>query len=199
VDMTLNLLAVTARRKCRFVFASSSHTMGGYKDTPLRSGQKIDSQTPPAVGTRTFVGGEYVTPTAYGSTKLFGERAVEAAACASGGQLTGVNLRIGWIQRGKNLARTIGIHGGGIDVDAEAVGQEEVERSLAWYRGMWLSNNDYLQLLEKALTADPSNWPAHSVTIAGMSNNRESAWDLTEGRAHLGYEPVDDLWQSLTD
>ncbi len=96
IDMTMNLLQWAGQTPCRFVFASSNHVMGGYKDTPLPPGQQLTWDTPPRPGTRFFDGYDYRTPTAYGASKLMGERAVAVRCAAS--LLTGVNVRIGWVQ-----------------------------------------------------------------------------------------------------
>ena len=54
-------------------------------------------------------------------------------------------------------------------------------------RKVWLSHRDLMQLVEKSLTAN--------VTFGiyyGVSNNKGMFWDITNARAELGYEPVDD-------
>lgn len=57
----------------------------------------------------------------------------------------------------------------------------------AHFRKIWLSHRDLIQLVEKSLTAN--------VTFGiyyGVSNNKGAFWDITNARAELGYEPVDD-------
>ena len=54
-------------------------------------------------------------------------------------------------------------------------------------RRIWLSHRDMVQLVEKSLSAD--------VTFGiyyGISNNKDAFWDISNARADLGYEPVDD-------
>ena len=80
-----------------------------------------------------------------------GERAV-AARCASS-LLTGVNVRIGWVQPGETRPETIDLRGAGQRIGRTLPDQEEIARGMVWFRGMWLSNRDFLQLMEKALTA----------------------------------------------
>lgn len=54
-------------------------------------------------------------------------------------------------------------------------------------RRIWLSHRDLVQLVEKSLSAD--------VTFGiyyGISNNKDAFWDISNARADLGFEPVDD-------
>lgn len=191
VDMTLNLLQHVGHRPCRFIFASSNHVMGGYKDTPLPAGETLGANTPPRPGTRFFDGIEYRTPGAYGGSKLLGERAVAARCAAS--MLTGVNIRIGWVQPGENRPETINPFGAGRRIGPTLPDQAEMERATSWFRGMWMSNRDFLQLMDRALTAPADHWPARSILVNGVSGNAGTAWSLDEGRRWLGYAPVDDI------
>ena len=192
VDMTFNLLQQVGHVPCRFIFASSNHVMGGYKDDPLPAGDTLSSDTPPRPGTRFFDGTAFRTPSAYGSSKLMGERAVAARAAAT--LLTGVNVRIGWVQPGDNLPGSVNPHGGGRRTGPGMPDETELARAGAWYRGMWMSNRDFLQVMERALLAPPDQWPARAITVSGVSNNKGTAWNLADGRRWLGYAPVDDLW-----
>jgi nucleoside-diphosphate-sugar epimerase len=54
-------------------------------------------------------------------------------------------------------------------------------------RRIWLSHRDLVQLVEKSLASD--------VTFGiyyGISNNKDAFWDISNARADLGFEPVDD-------
>ena len=108
------------------------------------------------------------------------------------GKLTGVNIRIGWVQYDENLPHTIGPHGAGSRVGPQLPEPEDLEHSLRWFRGMWMSNRDYLQLLEKAIRTDASGWPSSTILVNGVSNNTGTLWSQTESKNWLGYEPVDD-------
>lgn len=191
IDMTMNLLQRVGHAPCRFIFASSNHVMGGYKDTPLPAGEKLNATTPPSPGTRFFDGSEFRTPGAYGGSKLMGERALTARCAAT--MLTGVNVRIGWVQPGENLPETVNPHGGGRRTGPGLPDAEELERAHAWYRGMWMSNRDFLQLMDKALTTPADNWPGRAIVVSGVSNNAGTAWNLEDGRRWLGYQPRDDI------
>jgi nucleoside-diphosphate-sugar epimerase len=191
LDMTFNLLQHVGHKPCRFVFASSNHVMGGYKDTPLPAGETLSGETPPSPGTRYFDGVEFRRPQAYGGSKLIGERAV-AARCAAT-QLTGVNIRIGWVQPGENRPETVHAHGGGKRIGPDLADAAELARATSWYRGMWMSNRDFLQLMEKAITAPADRWPARAIVVSGVSNNTGTKWNLEDSRRWLGYAPIDDI------
>lgn len=194
-DMTANLLeqAGGGTKPCRFVFASSNHAMGGYKDDPLPQGETLRMGTPQNSGTRYWDGEMYRWGAAYGATKMLGERLCMARAAATSGRITAVATRIGWCQRGANLATTLS-NGGGDRAEPSA---EVTARNLKWYRDMWLSNADHERLMVAALTADAGNWPAPAIVVSGMSNNAGMPWDLAEARQWIGYQPEDDVWADL--
>jgi nucleoside-diphosphate-sugar epimerase len=198
LDMTLNLLACAEDAGVkRFVFASSNHVMGQYKDPPLAATLGPGLLTPelePGPGTRWFDGERVVQGSAYGVSKLVGERACVAAASASRGRLSCVAVRIGWCQPGENRPETInaaGLPGAPERTDPDA------ERDLRWFRGMWLSNRDYVHLMERALIADPSTWPSPGIIVNGMSANTGMAWSLDSTRHLLGYAPQDDIAREI--
>ncbi len=197
-DMTANLLAHAGRdRPCRFIFASSNHAMGGYKEAALPPDGKLRMGTLPLSGTQLYVPGQgYHYGAPYGATKILGERAAAAAANASDGRLTAVSLRIGYCQRGENVATTLRSSGA---APGEATDQPPAERDrdFRWFRNMWLSNGDLDRLLEAALRADARTWPGPAIVVSGMSNNSGMAWELDEARTWIGYEPQDDVWTEL--
>jgi hypothetical protein len=55
---------------------------------------------------------------------------------------------------------------------------------------MWLSNRDFLHLMERCLLAD---LPEKFLVVNGMSANSGMRWDLTTAQKILGYEPQDDV------
>ena len=195
-DMTANLLehAGGGTKPCRFVFASSNHAMGGYKDAPIPGDGKLRMDTPQMSGTRYFTPDGYRWGSAYGATKMLGERVCIARARATGGRITAVAARIGWCQAGANQAVTLTGGGGGdmgeTDPAAQAV-------NLNWFRNMWLSDADHLRLMEAALRADSASWPGPAIVVNGMSNNTGMAWDLDEAARWIGYQPHDDVWAEL--
>lgn len=183
----------------RLVFFSSNHVMGGYKDAPLAETLhpgSLAASTPPAPGTHWWNGTHMLDSTPYAAAKLMGERVVAGLARESGGTLSTVSVRIGWAQPGDNRPQTISIAG---SPEAAATPPQTAEdhRSLAWFRSMWLSNNDFARLVRGSLSADPAHWPRHDIVVQGMSRNRGMAWSLTEAETWLDYAPEDDAFAAL--
>jgi len=167
IDAVLNVFEAAARGGVgRVVFASSNHVMGGYQDDQ----RPITPQLPPRPGLSYGAEGAKRDSTPYGSTKLFGERVGKHFAEARG--LTVIAVRIGWVWRGENTPA-------GLPKDRGE-----------WFRQMWLSDRDYLQLMERCLSAELAE---RFVIVNGMSANSGMRWDLGETRRLLGYDPADDV------
>jgi nucleoside-diphosphate-sugar epimerase len=197
IDMTANLLEHLNPAGCRFVYASSNHTMGQYKDLDWQ-GLTLSSRTPPLPGTRFFSADGYHQPNMYGGSKLTGERLLRAKAIATDGRLSAVSLRIGWCLSGDGDPRHINVAGGGSGGPGAIVQDaDEAARDLVWFRTMWLSHRDFVGFCEAALTADASAWPQPAISLAAVSNNTNTLWDLSEAKAWLGFEPADDVWTAL--
>ena len=188
-DMTLNLLG--AADVARFVFISSNHVMGGYKDVvPALQPGALTESLPPRPGTRTrnAAGGIADSP-AYAVHKLMGERLCRERAIGSNGRLSTVSLRVGWCQPGENRPETL--NATGIPGDSVPHGDPELMRDYLWFRRMWLSNADFVQIAERAIRARADAWPSPAIVVNAMSDNRDMAWSLAEAKRHLGYAPVD--------
>jgi uronate dehydrogenase len=169
IDATLHVFQAALRGGVRrVVFASSNHVMGGYSDDPEPA--RITTDLPPRPGTRYAVGGEPRDSSAYAATKLFGERVGKLHAELHG--LSVLAVRIGWVRPSENRAA---------DVPPER-GE--------WFHLMWLSNGDFVQLMECCLHAPDS--PRFAV-LHGMSANTGMRWDLESTRRLVGYEPRDDV------
>lgn len=138
----------------RVIFASSNHAMGGYRDL---GDMPITADLPPRPGNP------------YGAAKLFGERLGKSFAHAF--QTTVVALRLGWVQEGANLPRSLPDD---------------------WSRSIWLSNEDLIRLFDCAVEAELET--GEFVLVHGMSNNSGTRWDLLEAAQRLGFEPEDDAY-----
>jgi nucleoside-diphosphate-sugar epimerase len=183
----------------RLVFFSSNHVMGGYKDTPLadRIGPgTLTTQIPPAPGTKWRNGTTFTDATAYAASKLMAERAVAGFAREQGSSLSTVTIRIGWCQPGENRPEGINISGSPGLVGEEPKDPED-QRTLRWFRSMWLSNHDFARLVRNSIGADPAAWPGPAILVNGMSRNRDMGWSLTEAETWLDYAPEDDLYATV--
>ncbi len=168
VDAVLNVFEAAARNGVRrVVFASSNHVMGGYRDI---SEAQITEELTPRPGVQYFANGEERNSAVYGATKLFGERIGKHFAEVRG--LEVLSVRIGWVWKGKNLP-----------------GELPSERG-DWFRNMWLSDRDFLHLMERCLI---STLPARHMIVNGMSSNSGMRWDLSVALNLLGYAPQDDV------
>jgi nucleoside-diphosphate-sugar epimerase len=197
IDMTANLLAHANPAGCRFLFASSNHVMGQYKDLDW-TGLKLSGATPPLPGTRFFAGGDYHQPNMYGGSKLTAERLLRAKAIASGGRFTAVSLRIGWCLSGDGDPHRINTKGGGTGSGGQAVQPpDEAARDLVWFRTMWLSHRDFAAEFKAAFTADATRWPEPAIVVNAVSANRGTLWDMADAAAWLGHVPEDDVWTVL--
>jgi nucleoside-diphosphate-sugar epimerase len=195
IDMTLNLSgAAQAMNVGRFVFATSNHVMGGYKEESDRMPPgSLTVDLPPWPGTRVREpDGSETAPHPYAVSKLTGERICRERALGSNGTLTTVAVRIGWCQPGANRPETLNATG---MPGAEQSGELDAEaaRDLAWFRNMWLSNRDFAQLFERAICADAGGWPEPAIIVNGMSNNDRMVWDIAQTARLLGYQPVDNV------
>lgn len=201
LDMTLHVAnaAVASGTTKRVIFATSNHVMGRYKDDPLwdqvEPGE-LTTALPPGTGTVWHTGAQWLDSTAYATAKLYGERVCQASAARAQGHTTFVAIRIGWCQPGENLPATLSAAGTPTQSSAADSGQAAatLARAERWFREMWLSNRDFLQLFTRAILTDGTNWPDGYLLVNGMSNNRGMKWSLDATRQWLGYEPVDDVY-----
>ncbi|WP_018181498.1 NAD-dependent epimerase/dehydratase family protein [Kaistia granuli] len=194
-DMTALLFRAAAQSGVRrFVFATSNHVMGGYKDTDIATTPgSLHEDLPPLPGTRWRNDAGSSDSTPYAVAKLMGERLCCSLATRDG--LTAVALRIGWCQPGENHPSSISASGtpnSRLDnLDAAA------RCDLAWFRGMWLSNRDLVGIFEASLRADATRWPQPGIVVNAVSGNRGMAWDMTRAREWLRFVPTDDMTREL--
>lgn len=168
VDAMLNVYeAAAAIGVRRVVFASSNHVMGGYQDG---ASVPITESLPPKPGLRYFADGAERFSGAYAATKLLGERVGRQYTVAR--RLEVIAVRIGWVWRGTNQPSEL-----------------PPERG-KWFRDMWLSDCDFLHLMDCCLSA---SLPEPFLVVNGMSANTGMRWDLTTARTMLGYSPQNDV------
>ncbi len=171
IDALINVFAAAAQNGVkRLVYASSNHVMGGYKD--VAHPPKLTTDIPVKPGTHyTWEGSDQpYDSVAYGGAKLFGERLGKCYAAIHG--LSTIAVRIGWVRADDNQAAAI------------PANTEE------WFRLMWLSNQDFGNLFERCIEADPMLTFA---IVNGMSANADMRWDLAHTRQLVGYEARDNV------
>lgn len=201
LDMVNNtaLEAVRSQSLDRYLFASSNHVMGGYKE-PFETGRlapgELTTNKPYRVGTLLQKGRVQLDFTPYASCKFAGERLLQALASRENGRTAFCSVRIGWSMPGEDFpAAPRGMYT--ISPDSPEPEIEKQELSEIWTHYMWISNRDLGQLFHKAIEVDARHWPNGYVAVNGMSNNRGMPWSLEEGRQWIGYEPRDDFFEHL--
>lgn len=196
LEMTARLLlAARDAGVGRFVFASSNHALGRYKEPPLvetiRPG--LLATTLFAPGTRWQTGDGEIVGYAYGAGKIFSERMCLAAAQHGG--LSTVSIRVGWCQEGANHPSTLDASGNPNLAGSGKAKGDDLE--LAWFRNMWLSNGDFGRIFERAILADAAAWPEPGVVVNGVSNNAGMGWEIESARDTIGYVPKDNVWDHV--
>ncbi|MDR5733971.1 NAD(P)-dependent oxidoreductase [Caballeronia sp. LZ025] len=197
-EMTSNLLMECVRAGVpRFVFASSNHTMGAYKDMPLAAKMGpglLTTDIATAPGTKWHDGTRELYSLAYGTAKVMGEKLCASVAELAGGKLSTVSVRVGWALTGENNARDITHSGSPASTSDTTVLDDEARRTLRWFRNMWLSNRDLDQLFIRSVLASSDAWPSQAIVVNGVSNNKDMDWDLSGAIEYLGYRPEDDAY-----
>ncbi|MBT5829239.1 MAG: NAD(P)-dependent oxidoreductase [Candidatus Latescibacteria bacterium] len=190
IDMTNNLsqAATDSPTLSRFVFATSNHVMGRYKDANLNPGE-LHTDLEAGVGTLWHTGQKDMDSTVYAVAKFAGERQCKVLSEKS--DTSFVCVRIGWCQPGENRPATLSAAG---TPTQQSDPDPTLEQTNRWFREMWLSNRDFLHLFERSLLADTSTWPQKYIVVNGMSNNANMAWDLSHTRQCLKYAPQDNVY-----
>ena len=206
-DMTLHVANAAADSPTvdRFVFATSNHVMGRYKDAPLadQTGPgELRPNSEPGVGTVWHTGEQWMDSTPYATAKFAGERLCRSLAERSQGQTSFVAIRIGWCQPGANRPETLSASGSPtLKLGALPPGLDpaDFDRADRWFREMWLSNRDFVQIFEKAICTSSEDWPSPFLLVNGMSANTGMKWSLDETKKYLGYQAQDDVYQKKND
>ncbi len=197
-DMTFNV-ALAARRAqvSRFVFCSSNHVMGGYKDAPLAetiAPGGLTTDLVPAPGTKWDDGERRIDSTPYASAKVMGEQLMQALAGETGSTMSCVSIRVGWTLPGDNEVSQLSLSGSPNEQGSQDLDDPEAQRNLKWFRDMWLSNDDLARLVVASVYADAADWPTPAIVVNGNSNNRAMPWSMREAAQWLGVTPQDDFY-----
>ncbi len=199
LDMTVNVALVTAETGVgRFVFVSSNHVMGRYKDEPLArtiGPGELTTGLQHAVGTVWHTGDRLMDSTVYAVAKSSGERVCRALATQCCGRTTFVCVRVGWCQPGDNLPATLSAAGTPTQTTG-SIADAKFDATDRWFRSMWLSNRDFVHLFERAVIADGTEWPHPCIVVNGTSANTDMKWSLCEATELLGYHPCDNVADS---
>ncbi|MCA9100894.1 MAG: NAD(P)-dependent oxidoreductase [Planctomycetales bacterium] len=197
LDMTLSTaLAAVDSGVRRYVFVSSNHVMGRYKDEPLAGTigpGELTTDLPHAVGTQWHTGERQLDSTPYAVAKSSGERLCQALGARRAGATTFVSIRVGWCQEGENHPSTLALSWKPGEAKPALPTDPDAIVADAWFKLMWLSNRDFCQLFERAVLVDGSEWPGGAIVVNGNSANTGMKWSLDEARRWLGYEPRDDV------
>ncbi len=177
----------------RMVFASSNHVMGRYKYGNLEPGE-LNTELEVGIGTIWNTGHIDVDSTIYAVAKFAGERLCKAAGKMSNGQTSFACIRIGWCQPGYNRPDTLSASGTPTKIADED--NSDLEHTNRWFRNMWLSNRDFVQLFTSAIKVDSTSWPDGCIIVNGMSNNKDMVWNLDATRHYLNYRPQDNVSDS---
>ena len=176
----------------RYVFATSNHVMGRYKDRDMSAGA-LRPELEPGVGTLWHTGQRDMDSTIYATAKWAGERHCQALGRRANGLTTFACVRIGWCQPGANCPDTLSAAG----TPTQAHGGQQESSTDRWYKRMWLSNRDFCQLFQRAVEADGRTWPGGCIVVHGMSNNRDMPWNLDATHQYLAYQPQDDVYRGV--
>ena len=169
MDMLINVFTAAAQAGVpRLIYASSNHVLGSYRN--LAEPAVLTHDTPPRPGVNLFFEGYLYDSTGYGGAKLMGERLGKCFADIYG--LEVIAVRIGFVHPDDNSA---------------AFFKANYD---PWFQEMWLSTQDYQQLMDRCLTA---TLPTKFHIVNGMSRNEGMRWDIEHTRRLLGYEPQDGL------
>ena len=200
-------------KKTRIIFASSNHVMGGYRkqggtlSTTIENGYESTAVLEPehTVNPATKIelkNGYKMDATPYAMPKVFGERLSLSLCNLYPNNIEGVVIRIGWNQPGENLPSTlsaVGSHSDSIEDEREKTDQrkdikdvneekyDDIDDCEDWFRHMWLSNVDIVQLFDCAVNYKFDEKVAPKWTVCnGVSNNSNSRWSV---RNEIGYKP----------
>ena len=195
-SMTLNTAHAAAQSRSikRYVFASSNHVMGQYKDRDIGPGE-LTADLERGVGTVWHNGEVEMNSAPYAATKWAGERLCQSLA-SQDSETSFVCVRVGWCQPGENRPETVSSSGTPNKSAADDEQDAQAAATDLWFRRMWISNDDCCRLFQRTVEAPTDAWPGNCVIVNGVSNNTDTPWSLEEGRRYLDFEPVDNVFES---
>lgn len=196
-EMTHKIFSILNKTSIsKFIYSSSNHVMGGYKDSPLREQLKspytLTTSIQPSPGTIWTNSTGVIDSTPYAVSKLMCERLFYNNFINP--KLKTIIIRIGWCQQGINNPKTIDLDWTGLKITNKS---KKDNINLKWFQDMWLSNRDFNQLFEQSIVSDLSIKNYNVLTINGMSNNQDMFWDITNAQNEISYFPKDNVREWL--
>lgn len=170
---TYNLFEAARRAGVsKVVFASSNHAVGTFETSnvpnlwDLNDSRQIDHTA------------EIQPDSLYGVSKVYGEALARYYVDHHG--MRAVCLRIGATRSPDDPTHPDRLW------DPARDGDDAIEQQRRRMRAVWLSERDFVQLVEKSLATERS-W----VVCYGISDNPRKIWDIDHARDVLGYQPED--------
>jgi nucleoside-diphosphate-sugar epimerase len=186
-----NLLEACAQARAgRVVLASSNHVMGGM----LQETGKIPAGARPMIGTKYEIPGASMDSTLYASAKVAAE--VQVKAMVDSGRLpSAIITRIGFCQPGENKKESLPITGMPEPQlhknERRSVRNDKAKEHISnWWKGMYLSNEDFEKMVERCLEASDTGkrGAKQLMYVNGVSANPEGRWEL-DGN-DIGFQPA---------
>lgn len=170
---TYNLFEAARRAGVELVvYASSNHGVGTFETNnvpdlwDLNDPRQIDHMT------------EIQPDSLYGVSKVFGEALARYYVDHHG--MRAICLRIGATRSPEDPSHPSRLW------DPARNDEDNVDQQRRRMRAVWLSERDFVQLIEKSLEMD-QRW----VVCYGISDNPRKVWDIEHAREVLGYQPQD--------
>lgn len=156
----------------RVVYASSNHAVGTFETDNVPDIWDLDD---PRVVDETA---EIQPDSLYGVSKAYGEAMARYYVDHRG--IRAACLRIGAARSPDDPSHPANLW------NPDRDGEEDIRQQRRRMRAVWLSERDYVQLIEKSLETD-RDW----VLCYGISDNPRKIWDIDHARRILGYAPRD--------
>lgn len=154
------------------VFVSSNHAVGTFETSnvpdlwDLNDPRQIDHTA------------EIQPDSLYGVSKVFGEAMARYYVDHHG--MRSVSLRIGAARSPEDPSHPDRLW------DPARNDEDAIDQKRRRMRAVWLSERDFVQLIEKSLETD-HRW----VVCYGISDNPRKVWDIDHAREVLGFQPQD--------